>query len=811
MSGVFSRYIGTPYQPYIRAGIPPDGVLVAGSKIAPEKRGKVPGLLGGNGWAGLPKELQDRLTTPAGLTGWDDWPTENVALRGGQFIGIDIDTEDAAVAEAIAAAAERLLGPAPVRGRPGSAHCLLVYRLAAGAEPVRKQTLAWRLAGEDVGAPPGHLLELLGAGGHMMIEGVHPSGAHYQYRDGRDLIAWGGDKLAVVDEAGIAAFFAEIEALICNGNGTIARRSSGGPPATPGGRRVIGDAAHLAPSTEGAIRALRAIPCDELDYDDWIRVTAAFKAATGGAEEAREAYLDWSRGYGDNTDEAAEYKWDSVNDAQLGAAWLFAKAAQWGFNPATALFEPLPDEATAAGPHAAADPDAALDGVPPAGGDKALFERWEDRYAYVEPHKQFVDLRSPTLQRYDLQAFKLKFPMFSPWLPKSNAVIRYLQGDRKTVCDGYTYLPGKPRIVRDGGQRLVNRWSPGLALSDRAVSEAEVRLWLDHLEYLIPDPAERETVLNWLAALVQRRSPKVNYALLIGGKQGIGKSLFFDPVVRVLGPHNVRTTSEVEIKDKFTGWVAEKELVMLEEIRGLPDEVLNRLKMFIAAPPYWVPVNEKHEKAYQVPNVVKFAAFTNSEYALQLADDDRRWFVVWSQALPKPPAYYTSLARWSAEHAALVGAWLAQRDLCGFAAQERAPLTAAKREMQLAGRNSLDYYVHEAIANGQAPFETDLVSVEDVLARLPYLLRNLRPAPTEKSIGMALKSAGAVKLDRVSLGRVLETTGSHRTVLWGVRRQGILRDLRHEKLVELFWRQRDERVPQPPRFPNLDETEAKAG
>ncbi|HZK91397.1 MAG TPA: bifunctional DNA primase/polymerase, partial [Stellaceae bacterium] len=157
MTGVFSRYIGTPYQPYIRAGIPPDGVLVAGSKIEPEKRGKVPGLWGGNGWVGLPRELQDRLTTPSALTGWDDWPTENVALRGGHFLGIDIDTDDAMLAEAIAAAAERLLGPAPVRGRPGSAHCLLVYRLAAGAEPVRRRTLAWRLPGEDVEAPPAHL------------------------------------------------------------------------------------------------------------------------------------------------------------------------------------------------------------------------------------------------------------------------------------------------------------------------------------------------------------------------------------------------------------------------------------------------------------------------------------------------------------------------------------------------------------------------------------------------------------------------------------------------------------------------------
>lgn len=555
-----------------------------------------------------PRVFQDKAASLSSLAGWDTWPTENVALRTGEkFNGVDIDTEDAGLAEAIRAAAERILGPAPIRWRPASARCLLAYRLTDGAEPIRRRTLAWRLPGEDPDVPPEHQLELLGAGGHMMIEGVHPSGSRYEHRDGKDLIAWGGDNLAAVDEAIIESFFAEAEALIATAGGIVARRSIGGVPAAAGGRRVIGDSAHLAPSTESAIKALHAIPCDELDYDDWIRVTAAFKAATGGADDAQDAYVEWSRVYADNTDDVAESKWESVRDSALGASWLFAKAAEWGFNEAIALFEPLPDEEGTIGRQFAGPvitPDQAAVGK--------AFERWEDRYAYVEPMKEFVDLRSPTLQRYDLQAFKLKFPMFTPWSANANAVIRYLQSDRKTVCDGYTYRPGKPRIVRDGVRRLVNRWSPGLAVLDRVVGDEEVRFWLDHLDYIIPSPEERETVLNWLAHLVQHRSPKVNYALLLGGKQGIGKSLLFDPVIRLLGQRNARTTSEVEIKDKFTGWFAERELVMLEEIRGLPDEVLNRLKMYIAAPPYFVPVNEKHVKPYEVPNVARFVAFTAS-------------------------------------------------------------------------------------------------------------------------------------------------------------------------------------------------------
>jgi hypothetical protein len=271
----------------------------------------------------------------------------------------------------------------------------------------------------------------------------------------------------------------------------------------------------------------------------------------------------------------------------------------------------------------------------------------------------------------------------------------------------------------------------------------------------------------------------------------------------------VRTTSETEIKDKYTSWVSERELVMMEEIRGLSHEVMNRLKMYIAAPPYMVPVNEKNVKHYEVPNVARFVAFTNSEYALQLSDDDRRWYIIWSAAEPREPAYYTNLAKWSEQNAVLVGSWLAQRDLSGFEAHGRAPMTEAKREMRIAAMGSLDHWVFEAIANRRPPFDTDLVTVEDVLHRLPYEMRDLKPTPTDKSISMALKNAGASKIGRFSLGKVLEATSSNRAVLWAVRRKKMLRELDREKLVELFWRERAERPGgQPAQF--LDAYQVKA-
>ena len=119
-------------------------------------------------------------------------------------------------------------------------------------------------------------------------------------------------------------------------------------------------------------------------------------------------------------------------------------------------------------------------------------------------------------------------------------------------------------------------------------------------------------------------------------------------------------------------------------------------------------------------------------------------------------------------------------------------MTAAKAEMFSDALGSLDYYVTEAIANESAPFDTDLISVEDVIHRWPYDARDLKPMPNTKSVATALRKAGARKVDRVSLGRALDGTGAGRTVLWAVRRQAMYAKLNNKELVARFWKQRDQ-------------------
>jgi hypothetical protein len=292
MSGTFSKYIGTPFEPDLRPGIPPGAKLSPRSDIEPAKVGKIPGIRKPDGhWIGLYKELQDIPGSPASLTEWDRWETENVVLRGGNFIGIDIDSDDAALAEELCQLAEQRLGAAPVRGRPGSCRCLLIYHHAADTAAIGKQNIIWRMPNESFDIlKPRHMLEVLGAACNITVEGIHPSGARYEYREQKNLLAWGAENLTQVGPEQVADFLDAAMDLIVAHEGEIRSRALLGSRHERNRRRPIGDPEHLAPDVDAAIAALDAIPCEELDYDDWIRVTCAFKAATGGTPEAWNAY-----------------------------------------------------------------------------------------------------------------------------------------------------------------------------------------------------------------------------------------------------------------------------------------------------------------------------------------------------------------------------------------------------------------------------------------------------------------------------------------------------------------------------------------
>jgi hypothetical protein len=229
--------------------------------------------------------------------------------------------------------------------------------------------------------------------------------------------------------------------------------------------------------------------------------------------------------------------------------------------------------------------------------------------------------------------------------------------------------------------------------------------WIDHVKTVYPRDADH--IINWLAHRVQRPQEKINHALVLGGKPGIGKDTLLEPVKQAVGPWNCQEVAPNAMLGRFNGFV-KSVILRVSEARDLGDvdryAFYDHMKTIIAAPPDVIRVDEKHLREYPVPNVCGVVITTNYKTnGLFLPEDDRRHYVAWSDLDENPfdQKYWDDLWHWFThggfEH---VAAYLAQLDLSGFNAKAP-PL-----------KTEVFWYM---VNSNRAPEDEELADILDVL------------------------------------------------------------------------------------------------
>lgn len=301
------------------------------------------------------------------------------------------------------------------------------------------------------------------------------------------------------------------------------------------------------------------------------------------------------------------------------------------------------------------------------------------------------------------------------------------------------YEPGLPEFLPDGGYNIWRDTSVAAARDD-ALAQA----FLDHLEYLLPDEDERGYLLDYLSFLAAEQPVKVHFAPLIyGPRQGTGKSFVAEAMKRMLGRQNVGYAESDDLKREYTAWAENCQLGVIEELMDVGRlEIANRLKTTITNPD--LRIRHMYRPAYWVRNRLNLIAFTNHEDALRLENGDRRWLVLHSPAEPRGDDYYKRLFALLEDDAfAAAVRWMLQQRKPALNPKGQAPMTRAKAEMRAAGQGDVEQYLAELLETRQAPFDFDLVRLEDVWghARAAFgAERNLR-----KRVTGWMKDAGAVQ------------------------------------------------------------------
>lgn len=349
--------------------------------------------------------------------------------------------------------------------------------------------------------------------------------------------------------------------------------------------------------------------------------------------------------------------------------------------------------------------------------------------------------------------------------PVSSAVDLALNVYKIPTVNGRMYAPGRDSIFIYNDTQMANTYPesqvPPKPKQIRPVDKINIKRVKAHLKHLLVDEDERRMLLDWLAYVVQNPGKRVNYAPLIQGVQGDGKSFFAFLLAAVMGAPNVRMGNAHILEGSFTGWAQGQCVMAIEEIRLIGHnryDVLNRVKPFITNKV--IEVHPKGRDPYNVENTTNYILFSNYRDAMPLSPNERRFLVLFSQwqsaeALRKfkdaNPDYYVDLYGALEDSAPAIRYWLLQHELGeNFNPMGDAPITPAFEEMVVVSQPSDVRSINEIVKSGEY-FDIcdELLNVTE-LQTLAYNLD--LELPEKRSLEKALDIAGFRALGRVRIG-----------------------------------------------------------
>lgn len=352
--------------------------------------------------------------------------------------------------------------------------------------------------------------------------------------------------------------------------------------------------------------------------------------------------------------------------------------------------------------------------------DRVTREDWYERFAYIQNEDAFFD----TLDRreIDRRTFNALFRHVTCHSihPSKNkrrieASVCFDENRQKKgalTIAGITYAAGETMLVSREGQVYGNRW-----VNHRPpVTSGNPKVWLDHVERMIPDAVERNHVLDVMAFKLQHPDRKINHAVLHIGFPGSGKDTMWQPFLWGIGGESLSNVSIVrneEIQSQW-GYALEAEVMVFEELRQAEAKdrraMENHLKPIIAAPPEFLSVNRKGLHPYQALNRIFVLAFSNERVPISLAGDDRRWFVTYSEAeRMSQPAAQAIWDWYKAGGLAAAAGWLYQRDVSHFNPGATPPLTEAKIIMVEQGRSAGESYLVDMMERRLGEFSAGVI------------------------------------------------------------------------------------------------------
>lgn len=194
-----------------------------------------------------------------------------------------------------------------------------------------------------------------------------------------------------------------------------------------------------------------------------------------------------------------------------------------------------------------------------------------------------------------------------------------------TTCFKPDRLPGE--IINEGGRTMANTWWP--VEIERAKGDASP--FVNHVAKLLPDERDRRIVLSYMAALVQYKGVKFQWAILLQGCEGNGKTLLSRCVAQAIGRRYTHWPKAKKLTAQFNKWMLGNILIAVEDIE-VPDhsiDVMSELKPMITGGD-GLEIEGKGIDQISADVCCNFMLNTNRKDGLRTHRNDRRFAIFYT-------------------------------------------------------------------------------------------------------------------------------------------------------------------------------------
>ena len=280
-------------------------------------------------------------------------------------------------------------------------------------------------------------------------------------------------------------------------------------------------------------------------------------------------------------------------------------------------------------------------------------------------------------------------------------------------------LPAATVVERDG-QSFVNTYVP----VNVARKQGDASPFLNHVAKVLPNPRDQQIILSYMAACVQHKGVKFQWAPLLQGVEGNGKTLLTRCVAEAVGRRYVHWPKASKLAKEFNAWMVGKLFFAVEDIY-VPDarrEVIEELKPMITGGD-GLEIEAKGVDQTSADICGNFMFNSNHRDAIKKTGNDRRFCVLFSaQQEARDLArdgmsgdYFPLIYEWlRADGFAIVSEYLhtvsIPAELNPALDCQRAPVSSTTGEAIEASTGSLEQEIKECVEQGLEGFAGGWIS-----------------------------------------------------------------------------------------------------